>query len=108
MVPIPVNRALNSLLEADFRGPSEMAEFGDVQQFLRGSIGLGGIPEGVPGEADSVRDGVGDLPNGDVGPAADIDVLGPVIVLQQVQTGIRQIVGVQEFPPWRPGAPVGH
>ena len=58
------------------------------------TVGFRGVPMGFAGVADDCRNGVGELPDRDVGTAADVDVVRSVVVLEQVQTSVSQVVGV--------------
>src|SRR5579863_7043028 len=90
------------------RGAGAPAEFGnaaDVEQFSWRAVG----PRGIETDRTAIADGRGHHPgefgDRDVLAGADIDQLAAGVMLHQVNAGVREIVDIEELPPWRAGAP---
>lgn len=106
LLAVPVDRSGDAVLQADLRLPTSLSELGDFEQLLRRPVGLRGVPLCLAVESDDARDRLRDLADRHVGARTDIDLHRPVVVLEQVQTGVGHVVDVKELPSRRAGPPV--
>ena len=97
----------DALAERDFRAPAEGFDFGDVEEFAGGTVGLACVELQRALKAEDVANRLGELPNGDILAATDIDHVRLVVVLEEEEAGIGQVVGVQKFAARGAAAPHG-
>jgi hypothetical protein len=77
-----------------------LRELRDVEELLRCAIGFRGVPLGLSRVADLCCDDFGNLPDCDVYTSTYIHLIGAIIVLEQVKTGVGHVVGVQKLSSW--------
>src|ERR1700749_1686687 len=88
------------LLQLDGSLPSQSIQLAYIHQLPRRAIGFGKIMYDLPFITRDLFDQQGQLPDLQVLSGPDIDKARLIVSLHQEKTGIRQIIGVQEFPPW--------
>ena len=87
----------DTLTQARAGGPAEASETADIKQLARSAVRLGGVEADTPPKADHIHDGLGQFADGDVGACPDVDQQAVVAVLHQVDTGVGQVVHIQEL-----------
>lgn len=105
--------------------PAEVGEAAHIQEFSGSAIGSGGVPLDGAGKAAGLRHRPSQLGDGEVQAAAHIDEgegtevracgaagaggigTGWIPVLQGKDTGLDEVVGMEEFAQWRARTPAG-
>ena len=95
------------MAERDFRAPAEGFDFGDVEEFARGAVGLACVELQRALKAEDVANRFGQFPDGDILAATDIDHVRLVVVLEKEKAGVGQVGGVQKFAARGAAAPHG-
>ena len=73
----------DALAERDFRAPAEGFDFGDVEEFAGGAVGLACVELQRALKAENVANRLGEFPNGDVLTSADFDEVRLIVVAEQ-------------------------
>lgn len=102
---VPVVGLLDTLLEGGRVVPAELVDLGNIEELARGAVRLRGVPDERTGESDDFFHGLCEFTNGDVFASPDIDRTRLVVVLHEEHTGLREVVGVEEFTLRSTGAP---
>eukprot|EP01136_Pigoraptor_vietnamica_P011332 Opistho-1_new@50086 len=92
-------------LERNLRTPSKRREARDIQQLARRAVGLAAVEDDAALEAHHVHHRLGEFADGEVRSAAHVDDRAVVAQFHQVDTGVGQVVDIQELAPRRPAAP---
>ena len=93
------------MAERDLGFPTEVEELGHVEELAGGAVGFGGVEGEGASVAEDVADGFGELADGDVVSAADIDNVGGVVVFEKEVAGVGEVINVEEFATRSAGAP---
>ncbi len=93
--------------EIYFRFPAEGEQSRNVEEFARGAVRLGGVPDNPAGIADDFLNQFGQLADGDVVAVADVDVLLVVVILEKKNARAGKVVCKQEFASRAARAPAG-
>ena len=102
---IPVISRFESGRQIDVRPPAEVGEAGNVEQFLRGPVGLSRVERNFAGITDDARNLFGQFADRDVRANPDIDQGSGVGVQPDVDAGGGHVIDMQEFAPGGTGAP---
>ena len=115
-------RPSNSLFEPYLRLPAQPGDLRYIEQLARGSVGFGSIPGDASLVAADVGDKVGEIFDGGVFAAAEVDdrsesvcdhrIILMIVEVHQKNAGACQVVYVQEFSAGNAGTPkidgIGH
>src|SRR5262249_14910167 len=101
----PVVVTPQSLLERCRGRPTQRLDAAAVEQLARRSIRSRPVVDNAPFEAHTTFNVFGEFSNGDVVTGADIDMRLAGMVLQQMDSGVGEIVDVEELAPRRAAAP---
>lgn len=92
----------------DAGGPTEGADFFDVEKFARGAVRLRCVEYEIAIEAQCLADRLGEFADRNVFAATDIHNLGGVIIFEEKKTGVSEVIHMQEFPARRASTPDGN
>src|SRR5207249_2332172 len=104
--PVPLDRLAQPFFER--RGGLEAEEVRGprgIEAAARLAVGLVRIPHEAPGEPGELHDQRRDVADRDLEARAEVDRLGPVVVLGREEDPLRGVLDVQELAGGAPGAP---
>ena len=108
MVEKPPVCRRNPVTEIDGVPPPDIPQPVHIEQLLWHPVGFGRIETQIRPGMDDGGNKLGKLADRLVGPRSHVDVFGLVVAVHEKQTGIREIVGMEELTPRGSSPPQNH
>ncbi len=101
----PLIGGTNTTLEVEGRRPAEVAEPADVQHLARCPVGLRDVKSQFDSWMDDGANHLGQVPDREIDPRTDIDVLIVAVVAEKEEARIGEVFHVEELAHRSPGSP---